>query len=710
MNEQTLKYKFDVSAYRLLGRELITDRITALFELVKNCYDANSTKVTVDFFDVNPRSDKSRIVIKDNGIGMTFVDVRDKWMVIGTSSKRKSNTSPAPFNRKVTGRKGVGRFAVDKLGAKLLLKTKKASDKQTLCLETDWSAYELEEKNQLNLFSNVEQKLFTDMENRYWYEDTNDNEQGTVLDITFLNDIWTENDITRAYKELSKLIMPSITQKYPFDIYINARQYSEYQNRKVESLAIEEATLKVELDFNEDEKQQETLELKNNELVKVKINEPPCGLLRMTVYYYDQKAKSQFKKTTNALIDGLKIYRDGVIATPFAEYTAEQNAQKDLLGIDKRRYSGFFDKISTRDILGWIDISAERNPQVIDATNRQDFVDNEAWQELKKFVIKQIARIETFLKVKKDDVRVKAETQFTQFTDAKEDISILRKEINKIKENPIIPIEIKDNITQLDKITQKAQASLNKINKEYQDLKIEKKQQENLFFSLVSLQTYAGMLSHITRTSLGKIKRDAEFLHKHFPDSQFNNDYPRFSAQIYDEMTRLDKAVDFMLKYAKDDQHFEDLEIKNIIENQMFNIYEDIFTKEHIKPVVEINKDLSLNYNQKAFEDILDNLISNSIKAVSVNQGEKIIKCSVIVEKDKFILYFSDNGCGIEKKDRDKVFDVFFTTTAEQGGAGLGLFIIKSRIEAINGKIELVENELKPTGTTFKIEFPFKKS
>jgi signal transduction histidine kinase len=707
MDEQTLKYKFDVSAYRLLGRELITDRITALFELVKNCYDANSTEVRVDFFNVNPRSNESRIVIKDNGIGMTFEDVRDKWMVIGTSSKRKAQTSPPPFNRKVTGRKGVGRFAVDKLGAKLLLKTKKANDTKLLCLETDWSFYEKEENRQLSLDFSGEQKLFTDIENRYWYEDENGEKQGTTLDITFLNDVWTQKDIKRAYKELSKLIMPSFTQKYPFEIYINAPQYPDYQSKKVESLAIEEATLKVELGFNEEERQQETLELKNNELVKVNINKPPCGLLRMTVYYYDQKAKDQFKKATNERIDGLKVYRDGIIATPFAEYYEDRNEQKDLLGIDKRRWSGFFDKISTRDILGWIDISAERNPLIIDATNRQDFVDNEAWQELKKFVIKQISKIEAYLKVKKDDVRIKTETQFTT---AKEDISGLRKEINTIKEIPEVPIQVKQKLEQLEKTIQKTQASVNKSYKEYQDLKTEKKQQENLFFSLVSLQTYAGMLSHITRTSLGKIKRDAEFLHKHFPDPQFSTDYPRFTAQIYDEMTRLDKAVDFMLKYAKDDQNFEDIDIKQIIENQMLNIYSDIFVKERITTVVEINRDLSLYYNQKAFEDIIDNLISNSIKALSANQDEKIIKCSVIVEKDRFLLYFSDNGCGIEEKDRDKIFDVFFTTTAEQGGAGLGLFIVKSRIEALNGKIELVENELKPTGTTFKIEFPFKKS
>lgn len=706
MNEQTLKYKFDVSAYRLLGRELITDRITALFELVKNCYDANSTKVTIDFFDVNPNSDKSRVVIRDNGIGMTFEDVRDKWMVIGTSSKRKSQTSPPPFSRKVTGRKGVGRFAVDKLGAKLLLKTTKKNDSKLLCLETDWSFYEKEENLQLSIDFSGEQKLFTDIENRYWYENVDKEEQGTTLDITILNDIWTVNDITRAYKELSKLIIPTYKQKYPFDIYINARQYQEFQNKKVVSLAIAEATLKVELSYDDDSQMQETLEVKNNELIKSNISVLPCGLLGLQIYYYDQKAKILFRKLTDEGIDGIKVYRDGIIATPFAEYYADRNEQKDLLGIDKRRWSGFFDKIGTRDLYGWIDISLKRNPYIIDATNRQGFVDNEAWQELKKFVIKQISEIEKFLKVKKDDIRILNETNFTE---AKEDISALRKELNSIKEIPEIPVLVKKKLEALEKTVQKTQGAVNKSFKEYQELKEEKKQQENLFFSLVSLQTYAGMLSHITRTSLGQIKRNAEFIHKWFPNPKFSNEYITFSNNIFEEMNRLDKAVDFMLKYAKDDQYFEEIDVKQTIDNLFSNIYSDKFQKERIMAIVEVNKDLSLYYNKKSFEDILDNLISNSIKALQANEGDRIIKCSTIVEKDKLILYFSDNGCGISEKNKDKIFDVFFTTTAEQGGAGLGLFIVKSRLDAIKGTIDLIENELKPTGTTFKIELPFKK-
>ena len=51
--DKKLKWRFDISTFRLIGRELITDRITALFELVKNCYDANATRVDVVFENVS---------------------------------------------------------------------------------------------------------------------------------------------------------------------------------------------------------------------------------------------------------------------------------------------------------------------------------------------------------------------------------------------------------------------------------------------------------------------------------------------------------------------------------------------------------------------------------------------------------------------------------------------------------------------------------
>ena len=129
---QVLKWRFDVSTFRLIGRDLITDRVTALFELVKNCYDANATETTIVFNNVGlEKNGESSIIIKDDGIGMSFADIRDKWMVIGTSNKRSNPYSPEPFNRKCVGEKGIGRFAVDKLGQLYYLNTQSKHNYQT---------------------------------------------------------------------------------------------------------------------------------------------------------------------------------------------------------------------------------------------------------------------------------------------------------------------------------------------------------------------------------------------------------------------------------------------------------------------------------------------------------------------------------------------------------------------------------------------------
>lgn len=255
----------------------------------------------------------------------------------------------------------------------------------------------------------------------------------------------------------------------------------------------------------------------------------------------------------------------------------------------------------------------------------------------------------------------------------------------------------------------KAQASVNKGLSDFQRLEDEKKQQENLLFSLVSLQTYAAMLSHITRTSIGRIKRQAEYISKWIFSSEKNQICQKYGKYIFKEMNNLDRAVDFMLKYAKDDQCFTEINVKEALDNIFYNIYADEFARRGIHALLELNKELTIIYNLKAFEDIFDNLISNSLKALKNIEGEKIIKCSGIVEKNQLVIFFSDNGVGIKEEDKFRIFDVFYTTTADFGGAGLGLFIVKSRLESMQGSIEVIDNELKPTGVTFKIVLPFKK-
>jgi signal transduction histidine kinase len=162
-----------------------------------------------------------------------------------------------------------------------------------------------------------------------------------------------------------------------------------------------------------------------------------------------------------------------------------------------------------------------------------------------------------------------------------------------------------------------------------------------------------------------------------------------------------------MLSYAGSNIPFDDFDVKKLIEN-LFAEYQFRFKNENITSIIEIRDNFIINANKQFFADIFQNLIDNSIKALK-EKNDKIIKCSGYIENDSFILFFSDNGIGIKEENSRKVFELYYTTTAEDGGAGLGLFIVKTRIEALKGAVEVVSNEFIPTGTTIKVTLPFKR-
>lgn len=106
----------------LLGDELIGSNSLAIFELVKNAYDADSKEVNVKFIDLNTPNQK--IIIEDDGHGMSSKVIQDVWLTIGTDFKRGTNRKESKrFQRVSFGNKGVGRLAVHKLAKKITLET-----------------------------------------------------------------------------------------------------------------------------------------------------------------------------------------------------------------------------------------------------------------------------------------------------------------------------------------------------------------------------------------------------------------------------------------------------------------------------------------------------------------------------------------------------------------------------------------------------------
>lgn len=121
-----------------LGRELVTDYVTALTELVKNSYDADSEAVEVIF--ENMLSKQGRVIIADTGCGFTSDDIENKWAIIGTNSKVK-NPYSEKYKRRCVGRKGIGRYSVERLAEYCTLYSFTKTE-APVKYYTNWNKYE----------------------------------------------------------------------------------------------------------------------------------------------------------------------------------------------------------------------------------------------------------------------------------------------------------------------------------------------------------------------------------------------------------------------------------------------------------------------------------------------------------------------------------------------------------------------------------------
>jgi signal transduction histidine kinase len=699
-----LKWRFDASTFKLLGRGLITDRITAIYELVKNCYDANATTVEVEFSDVGKRGPRSTIIVRDNGVGMSLDDIKNKWLVVGTASKRKNPLSPPPFNRRYIGEKGVGRFATDKLGEHLRIKTRRQEDGKTLAVTINWGEYERLANDQ------QQQLLFTELENEYKYlnqDKTFTDGHGTELSITMLHEAWDKDMYLRLDNQLGRILPPIKDATLSFNIYLSAPDLG-FERELVAPKPIELlATKHVSVPYDQKRRKQGILHFnKLTDKFDIKyIDTESFGPVTMDLYYFDQEAQKKFKaayKNTENYVEGAKIYRDGIICTPFAEYETVLDNRRDILGVDKRRYREAFDKLSTREFIGIINITKDGNPEIMDATNRQDFVDNVEYRRLKEFIIEQIDELGQYRLAKREDKKERVQNNLRR---ASADVLDISRTLNQIvRQRPELKTVLGPTIAKAKQVTEKVSEGA----KVSQESEREFLRKEALYLSLMSMQDFASELAHGIRFAIAPIKHAAEYIIEFYPNPAYEKKVLRYAKLIYKQTEKVSSLVNFMLSYAKVDIQDSDFFVKELLESVLDGAYSGIFEREGIAVEINIKDNIQLTGKRKFLEDVIENLVSNARKALKDEPHKKIL-CESYADADKLQIIFSDNGVGVDKKVARNMFEMFKTTTAEEGGAGLGLFIAKTRMNALNGSIELIQSVFSPKGASFRLSLPLKK-
>ena len=224
-----LRFKVSSALKDIIGRDLIPDDFIAVFELVKNSFDAHATRVDITFEEID--SNNAKIIIKDDGKGMDYNDLINKWLFLAYSAK-KEGTEDLDYRERIyhdrpfAGAKGIGRFSCDKLGKKLKLETTKKNHR-TEILVTEWEKFEKNLKDEFIKIDNV----------HTWKKVSSYSlQQGTVLEISDLRSEWDRPKLLRLKDSLAKLITPTKSrdqQKFVINI-IAPEQLSQDANQKDE--------------------------------------------------------------------------------------------------------------------------------------------------------------------------------------------------------------------------------------------------------------------------------------------------------------------------------------------------------------------------------------------------------------------------------------------------------------------------------------------
>jgi len=408
----TLNFKTNIQLKSIIGKDLINDDNIAILELVKNSFDADAKKVFVQYLNLKNNDDKtietfsdqtSRLIIKDNGLGMDLNDIKNKWLNIAYSEKKLNNRQ---HNRMMAGAKGVGRFSCDRLGEYLNLYARVANSDIYILLKIDWKKFEVEDENKEIQSINLEYEYLSD--NDLLNKNIPPFKNGLLLEIIKLRSnwvyeikdqkgkiTWNTDKLVNLKKYLEKLINPNQAfESNDFGIYLELPEFIDENNEKDDNnkfIGKIENTIFEKLDFKATSIESKIIEsgqvifttLKDKGQVIFWIKEknefyPEIKDITTSLFYLNPFAKAFFTKQTGIRpVDygSIFVFLNGFRVSPYGQ------DGDDWLRLEQRKGQGYARFLGTRDLVGRIEISDSNNDFQI-VSSREGIVKNESYKKL----------------------------------------------------------------------------------------------------------------------------------------------------------------------------------------------------------------------------------------------------------------------------------------------------------------------------------------
>lgn len=448
----------------LLGDELIRDTGIAVFELVKNAYDADASMCTVTLCHIHEEGNPdTNIVVEDNGTGMDLDTIRDVWLEPGAENRKDERVKgerTRKFKRLPLGEKGVGRFAAHKLGNEIQVVTRARHEKE-VSVQIDWQDFE-KAKYLSEVKINIEER-----EPKVFRR----NSTGTRIEIRDLREMpWNKQRVRNLWRSITSICSPfkgpddfktclklepnlgwlkgllapkDILKQSLFrftgtiDGNVLSYDYEFTPRHQLEGIGIRTASKKQMpvVWFVEDP------ETGKKEKIMVDLDKFKIGPVRLVFHMFDQEPLVLRLASTDpgglkAYLNnsgGVRVYRDGVRVYDFGE------PGNDWLDLGSKRVNVPARRISNNQIVGAVMLNLEESTDLIEKTNREGFVESEAYKHFKygvEFAVQQAQHERNF---DKDRIH-KVYSRGKKKEPVLEDLTRLRKEVEKRGlEKPLMP-------------------------------------------------------------------------------------------------------------------------------------------------------------------------------------------------------------------------------------------------------------------------------
>lgn len=666
-----------------LGDQLIKNESIALVELVKNSYDADANIVNIYMENIDDPKN-GVIIIEDDGYGMSPYIVENVWLEPGSDFKTQKilNQEVSPkYKRLPIGEKGIGRFGVHKLG-NIIEMTTKSNDSNEVYVRIDWTTFD-----KYKYLSDVPIKIVERAVPQIFKE----GKTGTNILISSLRKKWERGIAREVKRSITALASPfevNDSFKPSFEIFDKPRWFEGLLNwEDVKEFSLFRFKIKIAgksilefkyeftpwpsmtklnakeilednslvqtfktLKYSENDKQDEILNLE-----KFKI-----GTIVFEGYIFDQDTfmlkmgvsdKVGFKKYLKNN-GGVKVYRDKLRVYDYGE------PETDWLGLDSRRVNQPAKRISNNILLGSIFINREESQDLIEKTNREGFIENDAYVAFRDAILHSLEIVETLRYPDKRKIR-----EVYGPTPKSSPVTSTLGEAKKYAEENIKENDIRNQIIKY----------LNKIESDFKTVS------ENLLKA-----AGAGLSMSVVVHEVEKIIYELEKVLK----------TEKASERVLTLVRHLSSLIDGYAEIIrKSSQSSENL--IQIIDQSLFNT--EYRLDAHKVQVVRAYKRFEGKSRLKVAKNLIIgtimNLIDNSIywldqKSFATVENKQDFQKKIfidLVEEENFLnLIISDNGTGF-LIPTDDITEPF--VSAKPGGMGLGLHIANEIMESLGGRL-----------------------